>query len=68
MLICKVKHKADPKLRYRIMATANMTKIYINLKDYHYEDPNFFLTTYVNKNNRIRDAYIHYMKIWLILS
>jgi len=55
---CKAKRKADSDLRYRIVPATNMAKIYLDLEDGPKDDPDFYLVAHVDKDDRMRDAYI----------
>jgi len=65
---CEAKHKADADLRYRIVPATNMAKIYLDLDDGPKDDPDFYLVAYVNKDDRMRDAYIACIRICLMWS
>jgi len=55
---CEAKGKADSDLRYRIMPATNMAKIYLDLKDGPKDDPDFYLVAHVDKDDKMREAYI----------
>jgi len=65
---CKAKRKADSDLRYRIMPPTNMAKIYLDLDNGAKDDPDFYLDAHVDKDDRMRDAYIACIRICLIWS
>jgi len=60
---CEAKHKADADLRYRIMPATNIAKIYLHLEDDPKDDPDFHLVAHVDKDDRMRDAYIACIRI-----
>jgi len=60
---CEAKRKADADLRYRIMPATNMAKIYLDLYDGPKDDPDFYLVAHVDKDDRMRDAYIACIRI-----
>jgi len=60
---CEAKPKADVDLRYRIMPETNMAKIYLDLDDGPKDYPDFYLAAHVDKHDRMRDAYIAYIRI-----
>jgi len=66
--ICKAKRKADADLRYRIVPATNMAKIYLDLDDGPIDDPDFYLIAHVDKNERMRDAYIACIRIYPMWS
>jgi len=59
----EAKRKADADLRYRIEPATNMAKIYIDLDDGPKDDPDFYLVAHVDKDDRMRDAYIACIRI-----
>jgi len=61
---CEAKRKADSDLRYRIMPVINMAKIYFDLGDGPKHDSDFYLVAHVDKDDRMRDAYIACIRIW----
>jgi len=60
---CQAKRKADSDLRYRIVPVTNMPKIYLDLDDGPIDDPDFYLAPQVDKDDRMRDAYIACIRI-----
>jgi len=60
---CEAKRKADSDLRYRIVPVTNMAKIYLDLDDGPKDDPDFYLVAHIDKDDRMRDAYITYIRI-----
>jgi len=62
-LTCKVKRNPDANLRYRIMPATNMAKIYLDLEDGPKDNPDFYLVAHANTDDRIRDAYIAWIRI-----
>jgi len=60
---CEAKRNADSDLRYRIMPATNMAKIYLNLNDGPKDDPDLHLVAHVDKDDRMRDAYIACIRI-----
>jgi len=62
------KRKADSDLRYRIVPATNMAKIYLDLDDCSKDDPDFYLVTQVGKGDRMREAYIACIRIYLMWS
>jgi len=60
---CEAKRKADSDLRYRIMPATNRAKIYLDLDDGPKDDPDFYLVAHVDKDDRMRDAYITCIRI-----
>jgi len=65
---CEAKRKADSDLRYRIVPATNMAKKYLDLDDSPKDDPDFYLATDVDKDDRMRDAYIACIRICPIWS
>jgi len=61
--ICEVKRNVDADLRYRIVPVTNMAKIYLELEDGSKDDPDFYLAVYVDQDDRMRDAYIAWIRI-----
>jgi len=59
----EAKREAELDLRYRIVPAPNMTKIYLDLWDGPKDDPDFYLVTHIDKDNRLRDAYITCIRI-----
>jgi len=55
---CEAKRNADSDLRYRIMLATNMAKIDLDLEEGPQDDTDFHLVTHVDKDNRMREAYI----------
>ena len=55
---CEAKLKADSDLRYRIVPAINMPKIYLDLNNGPKDDTDFHLIAHIDKDDRIRDAYI----------
>jgi len=43
---------------YRMVPATNMAKIYLDLDDRPKDDPDFYLVVHVDKDDRMRDAYI----------
>jgi len=60
---CKTKRKADSDLRYRIVPATNIAKIFLDLDDGPKDDPDFYLVAHVDKDDRMRDAYIACIRI-----
>jgi len=60
---CEAKRKADSDLRYRIMPATNMAKIYLDLDDGPKDDPDLYLFAHVDKDDKMRDAYIACIRI-----
>jgi len=60
---CEVKCKADSDLRYRIVPSTNMAKIYLDLEEGPQDDPDFHIIAHIDKDNRMRDAYIACIRI-----
>ena len=60
---CEAKRKAGADLRYRIVPSNNMAKIYLDLEDVLKDDSDFYLVTHVDKDDRMRDSYIVYIRI-----
>jgi len=60
---CKAQSKADVDLSYRIVLATNMAKIYLDLEDGPKDDSDFYLVAQVNKDDRLRDAYIACIRI-----
>jgi len=65
---CEAKPKAEADLSYRIVQATNMTKMYLDLKDGHKDNPDFYLVAHVDKDDRMRDAYIACIRIWFMWS
>jgi len=65
---CEAKCKSNAELRYRIMPASNMAKIYLNLEDGPKDDPDFYLIAHVDKDDRMRDAYVVGIRICPMLS
>jgi len=65
---CEAKRQADSDLMYRIMPATNMAKIYLDLDDGPKNEPDFYLVTYVDKDDRMRDAYIACIRIYPMWS
>jgi len=65
---CEAKHKADSDLRYRILPVRNMAKIYLDLDDGPKDDTDFYLIAHVDKDDRMRDAYISCIRIFPMWS
>jgi len=63
VLTCEAKRKADADLRYRIVPATNMAKIYLDLDDGPKDDSDFYLVAHVDKDDRMRDAYIACIRI-----
>jgi len=61
---CEAKRKTDLDLRYIIVPATNMAKIYLDLDDGPKNDPDFYLVGYVDKDDKMRDAYIACIRIW----
>jgi len=59
----EAKHKADADLKYRIVFETNMVKIYLDLDEDPKDDPDFYLLANINKDDRMRDAYIAFISI-----
>jgi len=64
----EAKRKADIDLRYRIVPATNMAKIYLHLDDGLKDDPDFYHVAYVDKDDRMRDAYVTRIRICPMLS
>jgi len=60
---CEAKRKADADLRYRIVPETNMAKKYLDLDDGPKDDPDFYLVAHVDKDDRMRNAYIACIRI-----
>jgi len=60
---CEAKRKADTDLRYRIVPETNMAKIYLDLEDGPKDHLDFYLAAHVDKDDRMRDAYIVCIRI-----
>jgi len=60
---CETKRKADADLKYRIVPETNMAKIYLDLEDGPKDDPDFYLVAHVDKDDRMRNAYIACIRI-----
>jgi len=60
----KARRKADAGPRYRIVLATNMAKIYIDLEDGPKDGPDFYLVSHVDKDDRMRDAYIACISIY----
>jgi len=65
---CEAKSKADADLRYRIVPANNIAKIYLDREDSPKDDPDFYLVAHVDKDDRMRDAYIVCIRIWPLWS
>jgi len=65
---CEAKRKADSHLRYRIVPATNMAKIYLDLDDVPKDDPDLYLITHIDKDDRMRDAYIACIRIFPVWS
>jgi len=65
---CEAKRKSDTDLRYRIMPETNMTKIYLDLDYGPKDESDLYLVAYVDKDDRMRDAYIACIRICLMWS
>jgi len=64
----EAKRKADSNLRYRIMPATKMVIIYLDLDDGPKDDPDFYLVTHVDKDDRMSDAYIACIRICSMCS
>jgi len=60
---CEAKRKADADLQYRIVPATNMANIYLDLHDGPKDDPDFYLVAIVEKDYRMKDAYIKCIRI-----
>jgi len=60
---CEAKRKADSNLRYRIVLATNMAKIYLDLDDGPKDYPDFYLVAHLDKDDRMRNAYIAWIRI-----
>jgi len=60
---CEAKRKADLDLSYRIVPATNMAKTYLDLDDGPKDDPDFYLVTDVDKDDRMREPYIACIRI-----
>jgi len=60
---CEVKYKEDADLSYRIIPATNIGKIYLDLEDGTKDILDFYLVAHVNKDDRMRNAYIAYIRI-----
>jgi len=65
---CEAKREADSDLRYGIVPAINMAIIYLDLKDSPKDDQNFYLDTHVDKDDRMKDAYIACIRLYPMLS
>jgi len=65
---CETKRKADTDLRYKIVPATNMAKIYLNLEHGPKDDPDFYLVVQVDKDDRMRNAYIACISIYPMWS
>jgi len=61
---CEVKRKADADLKYRIVPATNMAKIYLDLEDRPKDDLDFYLVAHIDKDDRMRHAYIACIRIY----
>ena len=61
--ICEAKRKVDSDLRYRIVPATNMAKIYLDLEGGPKDDSDIYLVAYINKDDRMRHAYIAWITI-----
>ena len=59
----EAKCKADSDLKYRIVLASDMAKIYLDLDDGPKDDSDFYLVAHVDKDDRIRNAYIACIRI-----
>jgi len=59
----KANGKADTDLMYRIVPATNVGKIYLDLEDGPKHDPDFYLISYVEKDDKMRDAYVACIRI-----
>jgi len=46
------------------MPVTNMAKVYLDLEDSPKDDSDFYLIAHVDKNDRVRDAYIACIRIY----
>ena len=60
---CKAKRDADADLRHRIVPATTMAKIYLDLEDGPKDDSDFYAVSLVDKDDRMRDAYIACIRI-----
>jgi len=60
---CEAKGKADSDLRYRIVPATYMAKIFLDLDDGPKDDPDLYLVAHIDKDDRMRDAYIACIRI-----
>jgi len=60
---CEAKHMADSDLRNRMVPATNVVKIYLDLDDGPKDDPDLYLVAHIDKDDRMRDAYIACIRI-----
>jgi len=65
---CEAKRKADTNLRHRIILATNMAKIYLDPEDGPKKDFDIYLVAHMDKDYRMRDTYIAYIRICHMLS